>query len=219
LLIGLAEKQMIFIHFVVLASLAMAQDVADDLQAVQKIELLGGKVERDHSRPLRQVIVISFAGSHRFGGEYLRLLNSFNKLQNLDLNRPQVTDADLGELARFRNLRSLILWRPQRGTSGGAPERKDLSLKPVRIAMRVWHFMKLVDSGYLRVYANPFQSYHCFGTACDSFDFQAAFFKTLRCVGPTHVTKTSGSSRNVIYLSHAGTNYRQRRRTTSKLQS
>jgi hypothetical protein len=53
---------------------------ADESPAIRKIELLGGKVEREESPPGRPVVAVSFANGSRFRDSFVGLLQDFPDL-------------------------------------------------------------------------------------------------------------------------------------------
>jgi internalin A len=80
---------------VLAASLVVADDTLDEARAIEKIELLGGKVTRDESLPARPVIGVSFERNYKFGDKYIHLLRPFKNLATLNLIGTQITDSGL----------------------------------------------------------------------------------------------------------------------------
>lgn len=94
---------------VVSASIANAQDTTDESDAIQKIELLRGKIERDDTLPSHPVVSVSFVGSPIFSENDLHLLKSFTRLASLDLASTKITDTGLHDLQGLRQLTTLTL--------------------------------------------------------------------------------------------------------------
>ena len=129
------------IHFafiavaVLAASTVVADDNLDDSKAIQKIELLGGKITRDEALPGSPVVEIDLRDSSRFGDKYVHLLKSFKELHTLHLTKIQIsddgqthslfTDEGMKGLRSLTNLTTLGL--ASTGiTDAGLPEIKDL---------------------------------------------------------------------------------------------
>lgn len=81
----------------------------DQSKAIEKIELLGGRIQRDESLPGRPVTEIGFRPSCHFSEKHLSLLHAFPELRSLDLAFVRTSDAGIKELARLGNLRQLHL--------------------------------------------------------------------------------------------------------------
>ena len=95
---------------VLTASLVIADDSLDESKSIEKIELLGGKVERDDKLPGRPVVGIVFLGSKKFSGKHLHLLSAFPSLTSLDLTVCQdITDLGLSTIKEFKHLTNLNL--------------------------------------------------------------------------------------------------------------
>ncbi len=86
------------------AGVVVAQEASDEASAIKKIELLGGKVERDDTLPKRPVIGISFQESKRLTDSHLHLLKEFTRLQSLNFWGTQITDRGLKQLGELKNL-------------------------------------------------------------------------------------------------------------------
>jgi internalin A len=119
--------QSAFIAVAVLAtSLVIADDTLDETKAVEKIKLLGGKVQRNDRLPGRPAVNVSFEGNTKFNDKYLHLLKSLNSLTNLNLSRTKTTGSGLKELREIKSLTTLSL----HGTpisSEGLQELKELN--------------------------------------------------------------------------------------------
>ena len=92
----------------------IADDNIVESTAIQKVELLGGKVARDETSPHRQVTAISFAqgspsDNNKFNDKYLHLLSSIPHLTSLDLANSPITDDGLKEITGLKNLTTLKL--------------------------------------------------------------------------------------------------------------
>ena len=95
--------QSAFIAIAVLtASLVIADDNLDESKAIQKIELLGGRITRDETLPGQPVVGADFQGSERFNEKYLHLLKSFTSLKSLDLVGIKITDTGLAEIRKLK---------------------------------------------------------------------------------------------------------------------
>jgi internalin A len=94
-------------HF--LTQISFSSDVASESAAVKKIELLGGRIERDGTRPHEPIVGVSFAGNHKFNDKFVHLLVEIENLTALDLSHTQITDAGLKELWKLTKLKSLNL--------------------------------------------------------------------------------------------------------------
>jgi formylglycine-generating enzyme required for sulfatase activity len=70
----------------------LAEEELDETKAIAKIELLGGKVERDETLPGHPVVGISFKNSKLFNEKHLHLLNGFKHLNELDLGDLTITE-------------------------------------------------------------------------------------------------------------------------------
>ena len=102
--------QFAFIAVAVLAtSTAIADGTLDESKAIEKIELLGGKVKRDDTLPGRPVVMINLQGSKRFNDRYIWLLKSFTRLTKLNLNGTAITDEGLKEVGNLKALTMLGL--------------------------------------------------------------------------------------------------------------
>ena len=73
----------------------IADDNASEVsKAIAKIELLGGKVERDDKLPDHPVVGVSFATRNNFNDKYLHLLKPIEAdLTTLDLLDASITDS------------------------------------------------------------------------------------------------------------------------------
>lgn len=87
----------------------LAEALFDESQAVEKLELLGGEVERDDKLPGHPVIAVSFKERNRFSDNYVHLLESFAHLTRVDFRRAKITDAGLKKLGQLKNLTTLQL--------------------------------------------------------------------------------------------------------------
>lgn len=87
---------------------AGAQQDANETALVEKIELLGGKIERDESLPDRPVIGVSFARSTRFSEKYLHLLAGFGRLRTIELGDVQITENGLKSISNPKLLFNLL---------------------------------------------------------------------------------------------------------------
>src|SRR5258707_1010544 len=86
----------------------------DDSKAIHKIELLGGKVERDDKLPDHPVVGVSFATKNKFNDKYLHLLKPIEAgLTTLDLLDASITDAGLKKIGELKNLTALHLSGPE----------------------------------------------------------------------------------------------------------
>jgi internalin A len=90
--------------------LLFAQDELDQTKVIEKIKLLGGKVERDESLSSNPVVSISFEGSERFTDKYIHLLKSFPDLKSLDLSGTTVTDKGFETIPELKSLTELNLY-------------------------------------------------------------------------------------------------------------
>lgn len=91
------------------ARVLISADDSAGAQAIAKIQLLGGNVERDDNLPGRPVIGISFNQNCRFNEKHLHLLKPFVSLKSFDLRRVPITSAGLKEVNEFTNLTKLYL--------------------------------------------------------------------------------------------------------------
>src|SRR5580692_5727000 len=97
-------KRLMFLAVAILAArIILADDNLDESKAIEKIELLGGKVARDESLPGHPVIAVSFAlaypsDNNRFNEKYLHLLKSFTSLKSLNLNGTKITNDSVKEI-------------------------------------------------------------------------------------------------------------------------
>jgi len=109
-------------------SVARADDNAEESKAVEKIELLGGKVTRDDNLPGRPVIGIDLQGSKKINDKYMHLLASFKSLTTLNLtdNVENITDASLVEIGKLKTLTTLNLSNCRSITDAGLGELKGL---------------------------------------------------------------------------------------------
>ena len=102
-----------FLLLLTMMSLAIsnsfAQDSETESKSVEKIELLGGKVERATDQPDQPIVGVSFAGNSRFNDRYVRLFSGLKQLTSLDLSNTQITDLGLKELRKLTTLTSLNL--------------------------------------------------------------------------------------------------------------
>src|SRR3954462_3404784 len=92
------------------SQLVIAEDTSDESKTIAKIELLGGKVERDDNLPGHPVVGVSLEGSTRFDDRYVWLFTIFHSLQRLDLSDTKVTDAGLKTLPELGHLVELNLF-------------------------------------------------------------------------------------------------------------
>lgn len=90
---------------VLVGVIAVADEILDESRAIAKIEVLGGKVTRDDTRPGRPVVEIDFQGNPRFNEKYLQLMMAFPHLSILNLSGTIVTDDGLNAIS---NLKSLV---------------------------------------------------------------------------------------------------------------
>ena len=111
---------------------AVVQEDPDELQAIKRIELLGGRVTRDGQIPGRPVTMISLDSGSRFSDKDFHLLKPFKALKTLNLGGVEIasgglkgladgrtselhligstiTDASLKEIGQLRNLTTLGL--------------------------------------------------------------------------------------------------------------
>ncbi len=95
------------------ASLAMAEDNLDEFKTIEKIELLGGSIERDETLPDRPVIGIRFSTKSRFNDKYVYLLKKFENLKTLDLIDATMTDIGINTLGQLTSLNELQLSGPE----------------------------------------------------------------------------------------------------------
>ena len=76
--------QLLMIFFVMVVGVVFADDNLDESKAIEKIELLGGKVMRDETLPSRPVIVVDFRASKKFSNGDFQLFMAFPKDNNLN---------------------------------------------------------------------------------------------------------------------------------------
>lgn len=89
---------------------SLGNSTPEEEKAIEKIELLGGTVQRDDTSPSRPVIGISFRSDARFSDQYLHLLRSFPQLKLLKLSgRKQITDAGMADIGKLTGLEKLDL--------------------------------------------------------------------------------------------------------------
>jgi internalin A len=100
---------LLIVAAVVNGRIVIAQDRPDEATAVEKIELLGGKVIRNDKLPRRPVIEVSMRASQKLNDDDLRLLHGFESLTSLNLYGTKVTDAGMKELGRLTSLLELGL--------------------------------------------------------------------------------------------------------------
>ena len=67
--------------FLLLPNIGAADEELAEADAADRIELLGGKVERDTAPPSPEVVGIDFRGSTKFSDKYVHLLRSFPRLR------------------------------------------------------------------------------------------------------------------------------------------
>lgn len=117
--------------FAVVVATAHGEAIVAEATAIEKLELLGGKIERDEAQPGQPVTAIGFGPNSRFGDKHFYLLKSFPQLQSLDLRFAHVGDAGLDQLRELAELKSLFL-------------------DPVEISFDVWFEFKR-SSPHLRI--------------------------------------------------------------------
>ena len=83
--------------------------MADEKQAVEAIEKLGGKVTRDSKRAGEPVTDVDLAHSKSLKDDDLKILKEFKQLEWLSLNQTAVTDAGLAYVKDLKNLKTLGL--------------------------------------------------------------------------------------------------------------
>ena len=81
-----------------------AGSVADEAQAIEKIQVLGGRVTRDRKAPDHPVIEVELNASQRFNDNYLHLLKSFPKLTRLRISEIAISDAGFVEIAGSKDV-------------------------------------------------------------------------------------------------------------------
>src|SRR5579863_8869632 len=91
------------------ATAAFAEDDSDESKAIAKIELLGGTVTKDETRPGRPAVEIDFRGTQKFNDKYVPLLNSLESLTTLNLADVPISDEGLKKICKLQNLKSLDL--------------------------------------------------------------------------------------------------------------
>lgn len=106
------------------SNVVMAQDASDESEAIEIIELLGAKVERDDKLPDRPVVGVSFNGSRRFNDEYVHLLKAFQNLAKLDLSDTKITDVGLKRVPELKSLVELSLFETSVTPTGLAELRE-----------------------------------------------------------------------------------------------
>ena len=94
---------------VLAASLVIADDNLDEAKAIQKIELLGGKIERDETLAGRPVTGVEFQGTKRFNEKYLHLLKAFASLKSLNLSSIKITDDGMKTIGELTTVTTLYL--------------------------------------------------------------------------------------------------------------
>ena len=109
--------------FVVILGLTTSTAIADEenldeFKAIEKIELLGGKIRRDDTLPGRPVVEVNFKENKRFSYRYLRLLTPFSELKTLNVSATQITDAGMLEIGRHTSLTSLYIARTEISDAG-----------------------------------------------------------------------------------------------------
>ena len=114
-----------FVAVTIAATMVFAEEVLDESKAIEKIELLGGKVTRDDTLPGRPVNGVDFRQSapganKRFNEKYLHVLKSFSSLTTLDLTNSSITVDGLNEIKGLKSLKRLAL---------GGNEITDVGLK------------------------------------------------------------------------------------------
>ena len=85
------------------AGVVIADD-ADESKFIEKVELLGGTVERDDNLPNRPVVGVSFIRSQRFNDKHLQLLKACKRLTKLDISCIGITDVGLTVVGELTNL-------------------------------------------------------------------------------------------------------------------
>ena len=77
---------------------ARAADESPEAAIVKKIELLGGRISGDETRPDRSVVSVDFSERRRISSTFLGLLKGLPQLQNVDFTNSNLTDAGLARL-------------------------------------------------------------------------------------------------------------------------
>jgi hypothetical protein len=88
-------------------------------RAIDMVEKLGGRAERDGRVPGKPVVAVYLAHT-KVADEHLKDLAALENLQTLDLYDTKVTDTGLKEVARLRRLRWLEI-SSTRVTDAGLP--------------------------------------------------------------------------------------------------
>src|SRR4051794_10449338 len=82
-------------------SILIGQEEINESSAIEKIELLGGRIERDETLPDRPVVSVSFNATNRFNDKYIHLLRAFTNLTKLDLSDATITDLGLKQIGKL----------------------------------------------------------------------------------------------------------------------
>src|SRR5260221_3316048 len=90
------------------SAVALADGDTDESKVIEKIELLGGEIERDESLPDRPVIGITFS-KRRFNDKSVHLLRTFRNLKTLDLIDATITDMGIKTIGQLTSLKELQL--------------------------------------------------------------------------------------------------------------
>src|SRR5665213_2825005 len=127
------------VSVVLTVNLLFADDDNDESIIIAKIELLGGRISRDHSLPGHPVIGIDFHVSEmlpgfwentKVGDRDLRLLKHFTQLTRLNLLGTYITDDGLNEIRELNSLTTLILGRIE--GKGGVSKISDVGVKYIK---------------------------------------------------------------------------------------
>jgi hypothetical protein len=78
-------------------------------EAIESIEKLGGKVERDNRKAGKPVIKVDFASCEKLKNDDLKVLKGFPQLEWLSLNNTAITDAGLAHVKDLKKLKTLGL--------------------------------------------------------------------------------------------------------------
>lgn len=88
---------------------AFGSDDSTEPKAIEKIELLGCRVTRDDTSPLRPVIDVTFSSSTRINEEYLYLLKPFMNRATLDHFDATIADGGFKTIGELNSLKALNL--------------------------------------------------------------------------------------------------------------
>jgi len=128
-------KTLLLLTVVALVSSVVIADEFDESKAIEKIELLGGKVKSADNLPGRPVVEIDFQNPARFNDKYVHLLKSFPNLSKLNFSGLTITDAVVKEIGVLENLQELSLMHTS-VTDAGLQELRNTHLSTFRLSSR-----------------------------------------------------------------------------------